>query len=71
MKPESGFAPSAQPPPTDEPNVRTWEYLIEEAPCGLDGEELDKLGTQGWELIYISPRGTRWVFKRPSNETEK
>lgn len=45
--------------------MRKWQYLIEEAPCGLDQTELDKLGENGWELIHISPHGTQWVFKRP------
>jgi hypothetical protein len=43
-----------------------WEYRIENFPSGPNEEELNEIGGEGWELIYISPHGTRLVFKRPT-----
>ena len=37
-----------------------FEYLVKES--YMDVEELNKLGEQGWELIWISV--SRYIFKR-------
>lgn len=37
-----------------------FEYLVKESYVG--GEELNRLGEQGWELIWISV--SRYIFKR-------
>ena len=45
-----------------------FEYLIKQS--YVDGEELNQLGEQGWELIWISE--SRYIFKRavPENESD-
>jgi hypothetical protein len=41
--------------------IPSWEYRIE---TDLPLENLDQLGTQGWELIETGEN--RYVFKRPA-----
>jgi hypothetical protein len=57
---------------------RTWRYHFETfdrmAITEIEIEEkVNKLGTQGWELVAITtfgrPSHERWVFKRPHSST--
>lgn len=50
-----------------------WEYTVKEEIFGLAQEEmeafLNRMGEQGWELIYISSSHRTFVFKRPKIDT--
>jgi hypothetical protein len=41
-----------------------WEYHLEPA-AALDGDRLDALGRDGWELVTIDPASGSAIFKRP------
>jgi len=52
--------------------MQKWEYWVH-LPRELGIVELNKLGEQGWELIFFSPPPPntgcyRYIFKRPKQE---
>ncbi len=48
--------------------MTTWRYHIEEAnpQTSVDiAGILNRLGSEGWELTWVSPTAQFWFFKRP------
>jgi hypothetical protein len=51
--------------------IPCWEYRVETMqPTDHDlSDRLNQLGRDGWELVCATATGSRWVFKRPVDET--
>lgn len=49
-----------------------FEYKIVTVPRGgltMTEEQLNELGKQGYELVYVNTPGTQWVFKTQARTT--
>jgi len=53
---------SAQPAP---PGVQRWEYSCYRDASGLNMEQMNQYGAQGWELVGPRDQGAELCFKRP------
>ncbi len=53
---------SAQPAP---PGVQRWEYTCYRDAASLNVDELNRFGSQGWELTGSRDQGGFLCFKRP------